>query len=80
MMHNLRVIKLTEGPHIDEKIKLWHDESSGYCDGETLVIETTNFSDKSTFGHNRSRINIKLFMRISEHKMLYSRTADQPDT
>ena len=47
---------------------------------ERRVIETTNFSEKSSFGHNRSRINIERFTRISEHKMLYSPTAAQPDT
>ena len=80
MMHDARVIPLIERPHIDEKIRLWHGDSRGYFDGETLVIETTNFSNKSTFGHNRSRINIERFTRINDHQMLYSLTADQPDT
>ena len=80
MMHDARVIPLTDNPHIDRKIKLWHGDSRGYFDGDSLVIETTNFSDKSTFGHNRSKINIERFARISETQILYSITADQPDT
>ena len=80
MMHDARIIPLTDNPHIDRKIKLWHGDSRGYFDGDSLVIETTNFSDKSTFGHNRSKINIERFARISETQILYSITADQPDT
>ena len=81
MMHDARVIPLTiDHPHVNEKIKLWHGDSRGYFDGDTLVIETTNFSSKSTFGHNRSRINIERFTRIGEQQILYSLTADQPDT
>ena len=80
MMHDARVIPLTEKPHINEKIKLWHGDSRGYFDDDTLVVETTNFTNKSTFGHNRSRINIERFTRVGETQMLYSLTADQPDT
>ena len=80
MMHDARVIPLTEKPHIDEKIKLWHGDSRGYFDDDTLVVETTNFNNKSTFGHNRSRVNIERFTRIGETQLLYSLTADQPDT
>tara|TARA_B100001996_G_scaffold380305_1_gene367516 strand:+ start:2029 stop:2997 length:969 start_codon:yes stop_codon:yes gene_type:complete len=80
MMHDARVIPLTEKPHINEKIKLWHGDSRGYFDGDTLVVETTNFNNKSTFGHNRSRINIERFTRVGETQLLYSLTADQPDT
>ena len=80
MMHDARVIPLTQKPHIDERIKLWHGDSRGYFDNQTLVIETTNFSNKSTFGHNRSKINVERFTRINETQILYSLTADQPDT
>ena len=80
MMHDARVISLAENPHINEKIKLWHGDSRGYFDGDTLVVETTNFTSKSTFGHNRSRINIERFTRIGETQLHYSLTADQPDT
>ncbi|MEC9222877.1 MAG: hypothetical protein VYE56_03210, partial [Pseudomonadota bacterium] len=71
---------LSNNPHIDKKIKLWHGDSRGYFEGETLVIETTNFSGKSTFGHNRSRKNIERFTRLNQTQLLYQITVDQPDT
>ena len=80
MMHDARVIPLSNNPHIDKKIKLWHGDSRGYFEGETLVIETTNFSGKSTFGHNRSRKNIERFTRLNQTQLLYQITVDQPDT
>ena len=80
MMHDARVISLSNNPHIDKKIKLWHGDSRGYFEGETLVIETTNFSGKSTFGHNRSRKNIERFTRLNQTQLLYQITVDQPDT
>ena len=44
------------------------------------MIETTNFTNKSSFGHNRSRKNIERFTRLNEFQLLYQITVDQPDT
>ena len=80
MMHDARIVPLIEGPQLDDKIQLWHGDSRGYFDDNTLVVETTNFSGKSTFGHNRSRKNIERFTRLNENQLLYQITVDQPDT
>ncbi len=80
MMHDARIVPLTEKPELDEKIQLWHGDSRGYFDDDTLVVETTNFSGKSTFGHNRSRMNIERFTRLNANQLLYQITVDQPDT
>ena len=44
MIHQVRVIPLDGRPHIDSKIRLWNGDSRGHWDGDTLVVETTNFS------------------------------------
>ena len=80
MMHDARVIPLTDQPHVSNKIKLWHGDSRGFFDGSTLVVETTNFTTKSSFGHNRSIKNIEKFTRLNESQLLYQITVDQPDT
>ena len=80
MMHDARIVPLTEKPPLDEKIQLWHGDSRGYFDGDTLVIETTNFSGHSTFEHNQSRKNIERFTRLNQNQMLYQLTVDLPDT
>ena len=80
MMHDARIVPLTEKPPLDEKIQLWHGDSRGYFDGDTLVVETANFSGRSTFEHNRSRKNIERFTRLNQNQMLYQLTVDLPDT
>ena len=43
MIHDARIVPLTDRPHIDDHVRQWHGDSRGYWDGETLVVETTNY-------------------------------------
>lgn len=43
MIHNARIIPIDAGPHVDGKIELWEGDPRGHWDGNTLVIESTNF-------------------------------------
>ena len=45
MIHNVRVIPLDDRPHVDDTIRLLSGDSRGHWEGDTLVVETTNFSD-----------------------------------
>lgn len=45
-----RVIALDGRPHIDPNIRLWHGHSVGRWEGNTLVVDTTNFTDKQYMG------------------------------
>ena len=79
MIHDVRVIPVVEMPHADESIKLWHGESRGYWDGDTLVIETTNYSDKSGFGPETSaKVNIERISRLDETTLRYEITSNDP--
>ena len=81
MAHDVRIIPLVAKPHIDEKIKLWHGDSRGYWDGETLVVETTNYSDASAGGPETSRkVNVERLTRISDEAIRYQFTSDDPGT
>ena len=80
MIHNARIIPLTGMPHAPESIELWHGDSRGYWDGDTLVIETRNFSDRSEYSHNRAALNVERLTRISERSMQYQITSDDPGT
>ena len=80
MIHNARIIPLTEKPHAPETIELWHGDSRGYWDGDTLVIETRNFSDKSGHSHNRAELNVERLTRIGDRQMQYQITSNDPGT
>ena len=49
LIHDARVIPLVELPDLDDDILLWHGSSRGHWEGDTLVIETKNYSPKSGF-------------------------------
>ena len=68
MIHNVRVIPLDERPHVGGTIRLLSGDSRGHWDGDTLVVETTNFSDTLPFqGSGANRRLIERFTRIDEH-------------
>ena len=80
MIHNARIIPLIDMPHAPEAIELWHGDSRGYWDGDTLVIETRNFSDKSGLSHNRAELNVERLTRIGDRQMQYQITSNDPGT
>ena len=47
MIHDARIVPIDAGPHVDDAIRQWHGDARGYWDGDTLVVETRNFSAKS---------------------------------
>ena len=49
IIHDMRIIPLTDTPHVHENIQQYWGDSRGRWEGNTLVVEVTNFSDK-TFG------------------------------
>ena len=45
-MHDVRVIPVNGSPHLDASVRQWNGDSRGHWEGNTLVVDTTNFSDK----------------------------------
>lgn len=79
MAHDVRIIPLVEKPHIDADIKLWHGDSRGYWDGDTLVVETTNYSERSSTSPQTDRkVNVERLTRISDAAIRYEFTSDDP--
>jgi hypothetical protein len=46
MMHNTRIIPLDQRPHLPNHVRQWGGDSLGRWEGDTLVVDTTNFSEK----------------------------------
>ena len=71
MVHTVRVVQLAEFPKISEEILQWSGDARGYWDGDTLVIETTNFVDgrrwttSNPMGAVGSTKNLRLIERLT---------------
>jgi hypothetical protein len=52
MIHESRVIPLDSRPHVGAAIRMYMGDSRGHWEGNTLVVETTNFTDKDAIGPN----------------------------
>ncbi|HEV8415829.1 MAG TPA: hypothetical protein VGQ49_19720 [Bryobacteraceae bacterium] len=83
MIHDARVIPIdtqnAPRPHVDSKIREWLGDSRGHWEGNTLVVETTNFNDKTRFqsGGPNMRL-VERFTRTAPETITYEFTVDDP--
>ena len=88
MIHDARIVPLYDGPeefpNLDDDLRLWSGDSRGYYDGDTLVVETRNFTDLtvsySAFGDSKDKILTERFTRMGYDTMNYEWTIDDPST
>ncbi|HLK46518.1 MAG TPA: hypothetical protein VKT49_00205 [Bryobacteraceae bacterium] len=79
MIHDARIIPLDGRPHVPGNIRQWLGDSRGHWEGDTLVIETTNFTDKTAFqGSSENMRLVERFTRIDADTLLYEFTVDDP--
>jgi hypothetical protein len=79
--HEARVIPLDGRPHLSQSIRQWNGDSRGRWEGNTLVVETTNFAPKSYFMGSADRLHlVERFTRMSEDRIDYAVTIDDPTT
>jgi len=80
MVHDARIIRLN-GQHPPASIKKWMGDSIGRFEGDTLVVETTNFSNKTRFRGSSDQMKvIERFRRVGEDTILYRFTIEDPST
>jgi len=96
MIHDVRIIPLdgplNGRPHVDAKVRQWRGDSRGHWEGNTLVVETTNFTDKTSIGGNGVAYNgeggrntealrvVERFTRTAPDTLEYRATIDDPGT
>ena len=81
MIHNARIVPLDGRPHLPKNIRQWTGDSRGHWEGNTLVVETTNFSDKADFrGSGETLHLVERFTRGDADTIRYEFTVDDPTT
>jgi hypothetical protein len=82
MVHDARVIRIGDGPRLPAGVRPWLGDSWGHWEGDTLIVETTNFHPLQQFRGMPSddlRV-VERFTRADEETILYEFTIDDPTT
>jgi hypothetical protein len=85
MIHDTRIIPLGGSPHLNQGVRQWLGDSRGHWEGNTLVVETTNFNDKvfergAAWGFGGTMRLTERFTRIDADHLDYQFTIDDPKT
>ena len=65
MIHEARIIPLDGRPHLPSSVRQWMGDSRGHWDGNTLVVETTNFMDRPNLFRFPASVNIQVIERLT---------------
>jgi hypothetical protein len=81
MMHETRIIPLDARPHVGADVRMWTGDARGWWEGETLVVETTNFNDKKLFrGASEHLQTVERFTKLDGDTIEYRLTVTDPVT
>jgi hypothetical protein len=87
MIHDTRFIRLDDRPLLDNGIRQYMGYARGRWDGDTLVVETRNFTDRTSVGvngngtrHSESMVLTERFTRVDPEMIEYIATVDDPIT
>jgi len=81
MLHDARIIPLDGRPQLPPNVRQWTGSSRGRWEGQTLVIETTNLTDKFAFqGASENMRLTERFTRTADDTMRYQFTVEDPST
>ena len=79
MIHDVRVVPLDGRPHAPNAIRNWFGDARGRWERDTLIVESTNFGDKSAVrGTDRNLRLTERFTRVSADVLNYEFTIDDP--
>ena len=77
MVHDARIVPLDGRPHLAQNVGQWHGDSRGQWDGNTLVVDTTNFTHKTSFRGSSEKLHlVERFTRVDADTLLYEFTVD----
>ena len=80
MVHDARIIRIG-GEHAPANVRKWTGDSIGHWDGDTLIVDTTNFREKSGlyfYGATEDLHVVERFTRTDKNTLMYSFTVEDP--
>jgi hypothetical protein len=79
--HSTRVIPTDGRPHLPQNIRLWQGDSVGHWEGNTLVVDTTNFTNLTAFRGSSENLHlVERFTRAADDTLIYQFTVEDPTT
>src|SRR6266545_4546568 len=80
-IHEARVINLDGRPHLPPSVRQWQGDSRGRWEGNSLVVDTTNFSAMNNFMGSSDHLHlVERFTRVAPDRIDYAITIDDPTT
>jgi hypothetical protein len=81
MVHDARIVPLDGRPPLSSSISQWAGSSRGHWEGDTLVVETRNFTDKTGYQGTGEKLRlVERFRRADADTLMYEFTVDDPAT
>jgi hypothetical protein len=81
MIHDARAIPLDAGPHLPPAVQQWFGDSRGHWEGDTLVVDTTNYKPRSFMSVSSEQLHvIERFSRSAADTLQYEITINDPGT
>ena len=78
MVHDARIVRM-HAKHASPEVRQWLGDSVGHWEGDTLVVDTTNFTDKTRFRGSTEDLHVvERFTRTDAGTILYQATIDDP--
>ena len=79
--HDTRVVPTDGRPHVPQNMRLWQGDSVGRWEGNTLVVDTTNFTNLTAFRGSSEKLHlVERFTRTADDTMIYEFTVEDPAT
>jgi hypothetical protein len=79
--HSPRVIPTDGRPHLPKNIRQWQGDSVGRWEGDTLVVDTTNFTNLTNYRGSSDQLHlIERFTRAADDTLVYQFTVEDPTT
>jgi hypothetical protein len=79
MIHDARIVPLARAAHLPQTLRRWTGDSIGRWEGDTLVVETTNFTANTSFRGTSAQLHlVERFSMVTPSVLSYTFTVDDP--